>query len=163
MILRLFLLFSLCSTVLFGLNGMNLGIELGHVGVTGKAATYGNAIGCSAGIGLYTNSFLSITTRFGYSSHTQNFTIMHPSISADFHFYQIDDFDFMIGAGPGFYFFGKGNDSNTNFGVNFGAAMDVCIEMLRLGIGWRWHNIFDPKIGDNFWSITMRVSYFFEL
>ncbi len=147
----------------FAINGLNLGVELGHVGLTGKAATYGNALGFSAEIGLFASSFWAITSRFGYSSHSQNFTMMHPSFSADLHFYQIDDFDFSIGVGPGFYFFSRGNDSKTNFGINFGALAQVCLDSLQLGIGWRWHNIFDPQIGDNFWTVAMRVGYLFEL
>lgn len=156
--------------VLFGISayaidGWYLGGELGYVDLKGRGSVYSDALGVSAVVGVRANSILDVVARVGYSSHSGagGLTLIHPTMSGDFHLFQMNDLDFTVGLGPGIYLFTRGATTETNFGLNIGIGGDVVLdESIHLGIGLRWHEIFGGTIGDNFWSIGMRVGVFFE-
>ena len=53
--------------------------------------------------------------------------------------------------------------TDTNFGLHFGTAVDLKVdEAIRLGLGARYHVVFSPTSGSNFWSFMFRAGYFFE-
>lgn len=154
----------LASVPVFAIDGLYVGGQLGHIGLTGRVQNFSNALGVGADLGVRINSYLDVMGRFGYSSHSggRGLTLYHPTFSADFHFYEMNDFDLSVGLGPGFYCFKNGDTKENDFGLNFGLNADVVVdEALRLGIGYRWHSIFGANIGDHFWALTMRVGYFF--
>ncbi len=143
-------------------DGVYLGGQLGAVGLTG-ARSGNSAIGFGVDLGLQANSVVDVVFHFQTSSHT-GVTIYAPTLSAEIHYAQMNDFDFTLGAGPGFYFFKGPLSTDSNFGINFGTAADLKLdEAIRLGMGVRYNVVFSPAVGTNFWSFMIRAGYFFEM
>lgn len=138
-----------------------VGAQLGHFTLVGSKATdqYANALGFGIEAGIKANPLLDVQFGIRKSSHS-GLSILNPSMSAEFHVSQFYDIDMTVGVGPGFYLFDNGAQSETNFGVQFGGAVDVVVEeSLKFGIGVRYHSVFSPNVGASHWSVLMRVGY----
>lgn len=165
---RIKLLFVVWCTIALrvaGAEGPYLGGQLGFVGLSGNLKpTFSNHLGFSGDLGVRTSSLMDLVFRFHYSSHDGGggLQLMSPSLSADLHVGRWMDFDFTLGAGPGFYFF-KTAQTESKFGVHAGAAVDVLVdERLGVGLGTRWNGIFGAtSTSDSFWTVMMRVGYWF--
>ena len=141
-------------------DGVYLGGQIGAVGMTGTRSD--TTIGFDVDLGLRANSIVDVVFHFQTSSHPGR-TVYAPHLSAEIHYADVNDFDFTIGVGPGMYFFNSPVGTDTNFGLNFGTAVDLKLdEAIRLGLGARYHLVFSPAIGNNFWSFMFRAGYFFE-
>lgn len=157
----------LCSLLLlsapaFALDGFYLGAQVGHVALTGTP-TFSNAIGFGLDLGVPTGSYLDVVAHIQYSSHSggPGLKLFHPTLAAQVHAFRSADFDVSAEAGPGFYFLSAGT-SETKFGLNFGVNGDVLVEdALRLGVGWRYHSVFNTALIGDFWTVMMRVGYQF--
>ncbi len=157
----------LCG-IAFPLDGFYLGGQIGHAALTGKTApTYNNTIGFAIDLGFRTNPLLDVLFSSQYSSHiggANGLSLYSETLGANFHIIDVNDFDVTLGAGPGFYFFKYDNKTDTLFGIQTGSNVDVKAgDNLRIGLGLRYHTLFrkDADIGDNFWTIMMRVGYQF--
>lgn len=141
-------------------DGVYLGGQVGAVGLTGGSTD--TAIGLGVDLGLRANSIVDVVFHFQTSDHTGR-TIYAPHLSAEIHYADVNDFDFTIGVGPGMYFFKTPLVTDANFGLNFGTAVDLKLDdAIRLGLGARYHLVFSPSVGNNFWSFMFRAGYFFE-
>jgi len=152
----------------FPLEGLYLGGQIGHVALTGKPApAYNNTIGFAVDLGLRTNALLDILFSSQYSSHTggtNGISVYAETLGANFHVLEVNDFDISLGAGPGFYFFKYAAKTDTMFGIHLGTDFDIKAgDHVRVGLGLRYHAVFrkDSDIGDNLWTIMMRVGYSF--
>lgn len=149
----------------FALDGFYLGAQIGHVALTGALrGPFTNAIGFGLDLGVPTGSYLDVVAHLNYSSHggAGGLKLFHPTLAAQFHAIRNADFDLSGEIGPGFYFFSAAT-TETKFGINFGVNGDVLVqEALRLGIGWRYHTVFNATTGDDFWTIMMRVGFNFQ-
>ncbi len=156
--LGVFFLFAAAPAL--AVDGVYLGGQVGAVGLNGGATN--TAIGFGVDLGLRANPLVDVIFHFQTSSHS-GLTIYAPHLSAEIHYADVNDFDFTIGVGPGLYFF-KALNTDTNFGLNFGTAVDFKLdEAIRLGLGARYHLVFSPAVGSgNFWSFMFRAGYFFE-
>lgn len=168
-LLRSALLVSVFSLALAGgkaqaIEAFYVGGEVGHVGLSGAAATpYSNTIGFAIDLGARVNPMLDLMFQFMRSSHSGagGLTIYGQTVSADFHFFEMNDFDLSIGGGPGFYFMNSGTSSSF-FGLNGGANIDVIVDdHVRVGLGFKYHGVFGAGSPD-FWTTMMRVGYLFE-
>ncbi len=156
-----------CATA-FPLDGLYLGAQLGHVALTGKASPlYSNTIGFAVDLGFRTNAILDVLFSSQYSSHMgggNGVSVYAETIGANFHVLEANDFDLSLGGGPGFYFFKYALKTETIFGLNTSANIDVKVtEHVRIGLGLRYHIVFtkDQDIGDNLWTVMMRMGYLF--
>lgn len=146
------------------LEGFYLGGSVGYVGLTGNGKIFDNGLGFGADIGAKVNSYVNLLYHFQYSSHKnfgdlQNFANF---LTADFQLVQMNDIFWSIGGGPGLYLLKAGGTTNTNFGLN--ASTDVGLnidEKFRVGVGFRYHVIFSPTVGDNYYTIMASVGYTF--
>ncbi|MBM4316214.1 MAG: porin family protein [Deltaproteobacteria bacterium] len=151
----------------FAVDGLYLGGQIGHVALTGSAATYNNTIGFAADLGFRANPLLDLMFSSQYSSHpggANGLSVYTETITAQFHVLEANDFDWSLGAGPGFYFFKYSLKTDTMFGLNFGSYLDVKVgDNLKLGLGIRYHKVFrkEGDLGDNLWTLMMRVGYTF--
>ncbi|MBI3294614.1 MAG: outer membrane beta-barrel protein [Deltaproteobacteria bacterium] len=148
-------------------DGINLNVNLGQVSLAGDTLTnhpnYSNALGFGFELGVNVNPVLDVNLGLGKSSNGA-LSILSPMMSAEFHVTHFYDLELTLGAGPGFYSFGDGSASETNFGLQFGPTLDVVIEdSLRFGVGGRYHYVFSPGIGSSYWTVMMRVGYLFAL
>lgn len=157
----------LCVTA-FPLDGFYLGGQIGHVALTGKTSpTYNNTIGFALDLGFRTNPLLDVLFSSQYSSHIgggNGLSLYSETLGANFHVIDVNDFDVSLGAGPGFYFFKYAAKTDTLFGIHGGSNVDVKAgDNLRIGLGLRYHTLFrkDADLGDNFWTLMMRVGYQF--
>lgn len=148
--------------------GFYLGGQIGHIGLTGKTSpTYNNTIGFGLDLGFRANPLLDIMFSSQYSSHSggaDGLSLYAETLAASFHILEANDFDWSLGAGPGFYFFKYAVKTESMFGLNMGTNVDVKAgDNLKLGLGLRYHLVFrkDADVGDNIWTIMMRVGYTF--
>ena len=160
-------LLSLCflAPTAQALDGLYLGGEVGHVALTGqKSIDKTNTIGFAIDLGVKVNPVLDLALQFLRSSHSggaNGLTIYGQTVSADFHFFELNDFDLSFGGGPGFYFFNSGT-SNSFFGLNGGLNLDVVVDdRVRVGLGFRYHAVFGGDSVD-LWTTMMRVGYLFS-
>ena len=138
-------------------DGVYLGGVLGATGFTG-AATGDTALTFGVDLGLQASSLVDVMFHFQTSSHT-GATLYAPTMSAEMHWAQVNDFDFTIGFGPGMYFVKSPLATTSNFGINFGTAADLKIDdAIRLGMGVRYNVVFS---GTNFYSVLFRFGYLF--
>lgn len=154
------------------IDGFYLGGQLGHVGLTEPTSrTYSNTIGFGIDLGVRTNPLLDLVFSFQRSGHSgggpDGLTLYSQTVSADFHFGEFNDFEFSLGAGPGFYFFKTNAVTESKFGVNAGSQIDVLVdEHLRIGLGARYHAVFagsDPgRTAASYWTVMMRLGYLFS-
>jgi len=162
---KCFLLFAFlsCTSPLFAIDAVYLGGQVGYVSLTGDPAkNFPNAIGFGADLGLRTNAFVDIVLSFQTSSHS-GLTAYAPFLSADIHLGQLHDFDFIVGAGPGFYFFKTSSGTDSNFGINVGGAIDAVVDdSIRIGLGSRYHAVFNGNRGGSYWTVMMRLGYLFQ-
>lgn len=147
------------------LDGLYLGGEVGHVALTGdNALNRNNTIGFAVDLGVKVNPLLDLDLQFLRSSHSggpNGLTIYAQTIAANFHFFEVNDFDLSFGGGPGFYFY---NTSTTNsaFGLNAGLNLDVVVEeQIRVGLGFKYHAVFGNSSVD-LWTTMLRVGYIFS-
>ena len=163
--MRHFIVALCCALPAWGaIDGINLNVNLGQVSLIGSTnATYANALGFGFEAGLAVNSMLDVNLGLGKSNNGA-LSILTPTMSAEFHLTHFYDVELSLGVGPGFYLFGDGATSETNFGIQFGPTLDVVIEdSLRFGLGGRYHNVFSTGIGASYWTVMMRVGYLFAL
>ncbi len=147
------------------LDGFYVGAEVGsRFSFTGSTnITHGTAIGFGLDLGTRVNPMVDLILQSQMSSHSKDVTLFSEVISADLHIFSLNDFEVSIGAGPGFYFFKTSLSTETDFGLNGGANIDLNIDdHLRAGISGRYHGVFSPTVGGSLWSIMMRVGYFFS-
>ena len=139
--------------------GYYAGIQTGFVGLqknTGSA--YGNALGFGVDLGVRTNSVMDVVFSSQYSKHNA-LKLFSETLEANFYMWQMNDLEFSIGAGPGFYILNSGV-SSTEFGLQGSLALDVvATDALRLGVGYRYHGIFGTA--DDYWTVMMRVGFIF--
>jgi hypothetical protein len=145
-------LFSLPA---LGIDGLHIGGHIGQVGLTGrtKAApnSHGNAIGYGVELGVKTNAFIDALD------------LSSLLFSAELALGSASDFGFSLGIGPGFYFFKQGATTETNFGIHGSFGGDLWLsDALRAGIVARWNGVFSGTVGDNYWTIMLRVGYLIE-
>jgi len=159
------------------IDAVYLGGQVGNVALTGDLGNaFSNAIGFGVDLGLRTNSLLDVTAHFQHSSHsggTDGMSLNDLFLSADVHLLQVNDFDFALAFGPGFYFFNAAAAGNlpslshTNFGLNFGALGDVVVsDNFRIGLDGRYHAVFGNIFGNTggaFWTIMLRAGVLFEI
>lgn len=149
-----------------GIDGFYIGGQLGHVGLTEPASrTFSNTIGIGVDLGVRTNPLLDLVLqlqRSGHSGGGTGLTLVSQTLSADFHFWEFNDFEFSLGGGPGFYFFNATN-SDTNFGLHVGSNVDVVVDdHVRVGLGLRFHGVFaNGGNASSYWTAMMRVGYLF--
>jgi len=167
-----FLSFLSFSGRALAIDGIYLGGQLGHVALTGDAKrNFNNAIGFGADVGFRTSGLFDLIFGFQTSSHGGtaaaggDLRLTSTTLNADFRLIPGGDFDITAGAGPGLYFFSQGGASETKFGINFGAAVDVNVDdALKVGLGPRYHVVFSSGPGSSsYWTIMARVGYLFEL
>jgi len=161
------LLFFL-STQGYAVDGYYVGGHIGHVGLSGRTSTsFSNTIGFGVDFGLRTNSVLDVVAGFTTSSHSggAGMNLMSFLITADYKLAEVNDFEFFISGGPGFYFFKTVATTDTKFGINFGALGNVMVdENIRIGLAARYHLVFNSAAGvagDNYYTIMMRFGYVF--
>lgn len=138
---------------------------LGHTDLHGNAGSlYSDALGFGAEIGVAANPLMDIIFRLTSSSHrggTDGLGVLIPSISADYAFFDANDFRLSAGGGPGIYVFSPGV-SIVRFGLHAEAFADVMVDDIRIGVGYRFHGVFDPGAHEgNISQILMRVGYTF--
>lgn len=162
--IRFFFVLFLLSSLARAIDGYYVGAQLGHVsGFEGSSAvSYNSAIGIGLDLGLRTNPVLDVVLQLQRSSHGGGATLYSQFISADFHFFEFNDIDFTLGAGPGFYFFATSAKTDTNFGIHLGPNVDVMVdERVKIGVGGRWHSVFSGNSGGAYWSVMARLGYLF--
>jgi len=145
--------------------GIYVGGEVGYTEVTGRIRGFSNAIGFGVDLGVRSNALLDVIFHLQASSHSAagDLSIYSQALSAQVHWAQVNDFDFILGAGPGFYFFKTATQTNTAFGVNALTGVDVKVDdALRVGLLWRY-NLVLGTAGDNTWQAMMKVGYWFDL
>ncbi len=162
-----FILGLLLSGNIFAVDGYYLGVSAGHVALTGKSSGgRSGTLGVNLEGAIRANPILDIALNIHYSPHPGGLTIWGEMISANFHIWEVNDFDLTIGGGPGFYTF-KTSDSETLFGLHIGAAGDLHLgDNVRLGLGVRYNGIFggkDTGTGDNFATVMARLGFFFPV
>lgn len=149
----------------YAIDSLYLGGELGFVGLSSN--TYTSNLGFGLDFGIRANPLLDVVVGLEHSSHSggaNGMTLTGVPLSAVLHFAQIEDFDLSVIGGPGFYFYNAAV-SQTYFGLQIGAAGDVVIEdSLRVGIAWRYNQIFGgtPDQG-SYWTIMARVGVYIDL
>lgn len=147
--------------------GIYLGAQVGHVSLTGNTgAAFSNALGFGVDLSFEASHLFNVTTRFQYSTHSGSggLDLYHPSLSVDFFLARYAEFLVTLGGGPGFYFFNTAAGNESNFGLNVGLEGDVILnESVRVGLGWRYHGVLGGTVGDNFFTIMMRIGFQFEL
>lgn len=158
----------LVSTQGYAIEGVYVGGQIGHVGMTGRTATtYSNTIGFGVDLGLRTNNVLDLTAAFQTSAHSggAGMNLMSFLLTADYKFAEANDFEFFLSGGPGFYFFKTAALTDTKFGLNFGAIGNVMAdENIRVGLAARYHLVFSSSAattGDSYYSIMLRFGYVF--
>ncbi len=151
------------SARLLAIDSLYLGGQVGHVGVTGVLKQpYGNTIGFEGDLGIRNNPIVDVNFNYHYSSHDSNLKIQHAVITADLNLGELNDFEFLFGVGPGFYFF-KTVDTETKFGLQFNSGANLVVdEVIRLGLGLKWNNVFDAGVGDSYFTFMFRAGYIFE-
>ncbi len=148
------------------LESIYVGGQLGFVGLTQQApASTMNALGFGIDVGFRVNPVLDVSLRSGLSSHAGPTTIglWSNTVSADFMVGHFNDIQLFLGGGPGFYQFAAAT-TETKFGLHANAIADLVLgENLRLGLGGRFHGIFDPSVATpSYWTMMMRVGFSFN-
>jgi len=158
----------LVSTQGYALDGIYVGGNIGHVGMSGRtAATFSNTIGFGVDLGLRANPVLDVTAAFQASSHSggAGMSLLNFMLTADYKFAEMNDFEFFLTGGPGFYFFKTVAATDSKFGLNIGTTGNVMVdENIRVGLNFRYHFIFNSAAGvsgDNYYSVMLRFGYFF--
>jgi len=165
--IRIFLVLCLLlSPDTFGLDSISLGGTVGQVGLTGQtSSSHQNAIGFGFDVGLRTNPILDLVFQSQWSSHQgtpQTLKLFSQTVGVLGHF-ELNDFDFSLGMGPGFYHYSQGS-SSTYFGLHWDAGADLVLSSaLRAGLVFRYHSLFGEQGADDFWSVMMRVGTLIEL
>jgi hypothetical protein len=170
---RLAVWFSLCISAIatspaLALDGIYLGAQVGDVTLSGNNANlYNSAIGYGLDLGFEESSLIDLVLHGQHSNHSGgtlgDLSVTDATISGYLHIIRTGDIDVSLGLGPGFYFFSTPTLSRTNFGLNFGANGDVCLDAFRVGIGVNYHAVFGSTVGANLWTIMMRVGYVFDV
>ena len=140
-----------------------VGGQVGHV--SSPVDTKSNAIGFGIDLGVRTNPLLDLVFQAQRSSHSGGTGISLTStvVSADFHFWEFNDFEFSLGGGPGFYFIGDSASTTSNFGLHVGSNVDVVVDdSVRVGLGLRYHGVFNSGAGRSYWTAMMRIGYLFS-
>jgi hypothetical protein len=148
------------STPALAVDGIYVGGEVGAVGLSSSFGSSSTAIGFGGDLGVRVNPLIDVVGRVMHSSHTGT-TLTSTTFSADFRLAEVNDFEFAIGAGPGFYFLGGDGLSVTKFGLNYGGNVDVVVnETVHIGVGARYHHTLSSTTA-NHWMVTMRVGFLF--
>lgn len=150
-------------------DGVYLGGHFGQVVLGGGASTtFRNAVGFGGDVGVRVNPVLDVILRGQVSNHPvqltgTNLSLAAVTLSPEFRFLEISDFEVSAGIGPGFYFFNSSTSANL-FGVQGGVNGDVAINGLRLGLGWRYHAVLGtgPREG-SYWTLMARVGLVLEV
>lgn len=163
-ILSYFLSVALCFTSAEAADGFLLGIQGGQVAgpTLSNGTSYTGGLGYGLTAGMVVNPVLNVALSVDHSNHSliASLDLTSASVSADYHFLQVNDFDFSIGAGPGFYFFTVAPLSQNNFGLHGSAAIDVLLSnRFRLGVVGKYHYVFSSTIGGPYWTALMRFTY----
>ena len=149
-------LFVLVARPAQALEGFYLGDQVGH-------AAYGSSssLGFGVDLGFKTTSPVDLVISY-FRVSDRGLGINMPTLSGEFHVGHAYDFDFTIGAGPGFYNYSSTIISETKFGLQFGGAVDFLVdEHFRVGLGTRYHMPFGNGYS-NIWTVTMRAGYLFN-
>ena len=153
----------------FALEGFYLGGQVGAVGLGGAAAAagYGSALGFGVNLGFRTNSRVDVLFEFQTSSHAApgaTLTQFPLNLVAQIHLFNANDFDFSVAAGPGIYIIRPGAISETDFGLQGAANIDLLVEeKLNLGVSFAYNALVNATAGGSFWTLMMRFGYLFPL
>ncbi len=147
----------------YPLESVYVGAEFGQVFLTsGAAAAHTNALGFGGEVGFRTNPVLYVTVRSQLSAHGggAGTSLWATSLSADVLVGNIYDIEVFLGGGPGFYQF-SGTNRSPRFGLQGGLYGDLQVsEAIRLGLGFRFHGLFNPAVDEgSFWNIMMRFGF----
>jgi hypothetical protein len=148
----------------YAVDGIYIGGQVGLVGLTGAVSTgRDNNIGFGGDLGIRTNSLVDLVFSYQRSTHS-GLTLQSIPISADVHVGNAYDFDFTLGAGPGFYFWDYPGNGGK-FGLNFGGAVDLVVEdHFKVGVGSRYHAVFGGNANaGSYYTIMLRVGYLFGM
>ncbi len=158
-------LFAVSAKPARALEGLYVGGQVGNVSLGSPLNnTYSSTLGFGADLGFKTTSQVDLVLSLLASSHSGGLNLLAPFLSAELHAGHAYDFDFTIGAGPGFYNFKLGGFSETKFGLQFGGAVDFVIDdHFRVGLGTRYHVPFGSGLSSNIWTVTMRAGYLFTM
>jgi len=154
-------LFTLATTPALAVDAFYLGGQVGHV--ASPVDVYSNAIGFGIDLGVRTNPLLDLVVQLQKSSHSggTGLGVTSGVLSADFHFWEFNDFEFSLGGGPGFYFIGD-TTTQSHFGLHVGSNVDVVVDdSVRVGLGLRYHGVFNSAASRTYWTAMMRIGYLF--
>lgn len=164
---KLLIILSVCAWMssASAMERIYVGGMLGQVDLHGNAGQrFSDALGFGGEVGVAANPLMDIILRLSSSSHsggTNGMSLLVPTISADYGVFDANDFRLSLGGGPGLYIFNPGS-SVVRFGLHAEAFADVMVENIRIGIGYRFHGVFDPGANEgNLSQILMRVGYTF--
>jgi hypothetical protein len=159
-----FALALLFSAPAFSLESVYVGGQFGQVFLTGGATSHANALGFGADLGFRTNPVLDVVFRTQFSSHTGGggLSLWANTLSADFLVSNFYDIEWFIGAGPGFYQFAS-TATSGRFGLHAETHADLAVtEMLKVGLGMRYHAVFSPAADEgSFFTVMMRLGFSF--
>lgn len=155
-----FVLLALVAKPAKALEGFYLGGQLGHVAL--GTPSNSSSLGFGVDLGFRTTSPVDLVISY-FRVSDRGLGIHMPTLSGEFHVGHAYDFDFTIGAGPGFYNYSVIGVDETKFGLQFGGAVDFLIdEHFRVGLGTRYHLPFgNGVLSSNIWTVTMRAGYLF--
>lgn len=132
----------------------------GQFGYGAYTASSSGALGFGGEIAVRTNPVLDLAFRSQFATHG-GVGVWANTIAADLLVGQFNDFEVFIGGGPGIYSFG----GNARFGLRGDLYSDLVVsDTLRLGLGWHFHGIFSPAVGESsFWTVMARIGFSFGM
>ncbi len=156
------LLSSWFATPARAADGVYLGMQGGHVGLSG--GTFQSGLGFGGDLGFVVGPVVDLVFKSQFSSHDGGggMTLWSNTLSADFHVGNFYDVDIALGVGPGLYRFG----SVSRFGLHGELNTDVAVgDGWRAGLSWRYHGIMGGTVNreGSYWSVMARVGYLFEM
>lgn len=156
-------LFAVSAKPARALEGLYIGGQVGNVALGSPISR--SSLGFGGDLGFKTTSQVDLVVSLLHASFTGSTSLLAPFLSAELHAGHAYDFDFTIGAGPGFYNFSVGPFSETKFGLQFGGAVDFVLDdHFRVGLGTRYHVPFGSStVSSNIWTVTMRAGYLFTM
>ncbi len=162
---KIMLFVVMASTSLFGIDKFYLQGGVGHVGLTGSGSrVYNNTIGFSLGVGVYTRSNMKLLLDVLGSSHSggDGLTVINPSLGPEITVIQTGDLEVNLDFAPSFYFY-RALTTHSHFGIRFGASIDLVVDdQIRMGLGSRYHSVFDGRPVDDLWTTFLRFVYVFD-
>lgn len=144
--------------------GFYIGGQVGYLALTNSTTpTIGNALGFGVDLGFRTNPVLDLTFGSQLSAHSGGLSLWANTVSASYMVGVVNDIEFFIGGGPGFYAFNNTGATEAKFGLHAGFHGDLVVsDAVKIGLGWRFHGIFGPAINQSsYWQIMMRVGFYF--